>query len=167
MHIEFVVCKFIYDIFLSLPCNASIFSGVFNIMNYFSVVAFVLSCLIDDIFSLKIPPSGYLPQEYWKFENTSHCFYIFIVFFKSFYKAWNTSVRIVLTHKMDKLDIPDLAEKYSVSTSIFRIKCIWKNYIWELLKLLILHFINTQNSGKEPLFLVALSVYQSKPAFHL
>lgn len=60
-----------------------------------------------------------------------HAISIFLLFFffKSLYKAWNTSVRIVFTHKMDKLDIPDLAEKYSVSTSIFRIKCIWKNYI--------------------------------------
>ena len=49
--------------------------------------------------------------------------------FLSFHKAWNTSITIGFTHKMDKLDIPDLAEKYSVSTRIFRIKYIWKNYI--------------------------------------
>lgn len=39
------------------------------------------------------------------------------------------SAQDTFTHTMDKLDIPDLAEKHSVSTSLLRIKCISKAYI--------------------------------------
>lgn len=93
--------------------------------NYFSFVPFYFGLFYRlEILSLEITPTKNIRDT----EDTSHLF-LSLYCFLSFHKARNTSVRIVFTHKMDKLDIPDLAEKHSVPTSIFRIKCIRKNYI--------------------------------------
>lgn len=91
LRIEFIICKFIYNIFMSLYLLYIHFECLI-IHLIILVFCFVLVWFID-IFIENIPKN---------IKNTKTLtLFVYLYRFLPFYKARSTSVRIVFTHKMD------------------------------------------------------------------